>query len=80
MTTPQIILIIILFLIDVGVITYYNRGNETNNMVIILSIFRIFITYVLLCALSSIANQLSSDNPCPNLIKAENVYIIDTTK
>jgi hypothetical protein len=78
MTTAQIIIYLILFIIDIGLTAHHinkslNRGNPS---IFGLSILRMSMTWLFLITATSRMNELRKPNPCPELEKVENVYKI----
>jgi len=78
MTTAQIIIYSILFIIDIALTTHHiNKAmNKGNPFIFLLQLIRMCITWSFLIVITLNMNDLSKPNPCPELEKVENVYKI----
>lgn len=78
MTTGQIIIVAILFGFSFifSAAGIFQEDKNNREACIIASIFCTFIITLILVGVTFRVNKLSSDNPCPELEKLENVYKI----
>ena len=76
MTTAQIIILILLFILDVFLTLRHMYKDGRLGLLLIGHTIRMCLTYTILISIITLYNTAISKHPCPEYEKVENVYKI----